>query len=150
MNVHYTAGTQQGTWTERLNLYSLIYGDLPYDGRFWGLIGENNGEVCLEYTMDWEPINFQQVLGNDKALVFAFSPNYTDFVMQIEGKLLAIDYKVYVAKIYGGALYINDEKFVDMDEGVYNGTKPMLWTVTRSLVDTYAMIGVSDIGIVDL
>ncbi len=151
MDVHYTAGTQQGTWTDRLSLYSLIYGDLPYDGKFWGLIGEyDNGEVCLEYTLDWEPINFQEVLGEDKAFVFAFSPNYTDFIMQIEGKLLSIDYKVYVAKIYGGALYINDEKFVDLDESVYNGTKPMLWTVTRSLVDTYAMIGVSDIGIVEI
>ncbi len=120
----------------------------PYDGKVWMLVGTYENNVCLDYTMTWKPIDFAELLANDKALTFVFSANYFDYVLTVEDKKLTMDKTIYVVEISDGNLYLNGEKLLQLSEDVYNGQRSMLWSVQRATVHTYAQFGFSDAGIV--
>ncbi len=149
LTVHYTYGTQQVTSGMARPIFN---GGQDFDGAVWFLQEpvRDDPDVCLEYTLEWASLNFAEILSGGKMLTFAFAPNYDDFELDIEGKKTAIDKSVHIVKIYNSELYLDGEKYIDIDEDIYNGTVPMQWKINRSFADLYAQIGISHIAVAEI
>ncbi len=148
LSVHHTGATQEDTLYKNATMNPYIDAHHPYDGKVWMLIGTYENEICLNYTMSWKPINFAELLSDDKAISFVFSANYFDYVLTVEDKKITMDKTIYVVKICDGELYLNGEKFLQLSNEVYSGRRSMLWSVQRATVHQYAQFGFSDVGIV--
>ncbi len=149
LTVHHTGATQENTMYKPTTLTPFVDTHHPYDGKIWLLIGTYEEQVCLQYTMTWDPIDFSELLSEGKALTFTFSANYFDYVLTIEDWKMTMDKTIYVVEIYDGKLYINGEEKLQLSDEVYNGQRSMLWSVQRATVHQYAQFGFSDVGIVE-
>ncbi len=149
VSVHYTGATQENTMMKDATLCQFKDAHHPYDGKVFLLIGEHENEACLEYTINWKTTNYAELLSDNKALSFAFSANYTDYVLTIEDKQIVMDKQIYEVKIQNGVLHLNGDSFTTLPEDVYDGTRAMHWEVRRSTVHKYAQFGISDVGIIE-
>ncbi len=148
LHVYHTGATQEDTLSKEATMNPYVDAHHPYDGKVWMLIGSYEGQVCLQYTMAWEAMDYETLLADGKALTFTFSANYFDYVLTIEDKKITMDKTIYVVEIFDGDLYLNGEKLLQLSTEVYTGEREMLWSVQRSTVHTYAQFGFSDVGLV--